>query len=70
MNGFEKVEKIKAAPPNDLDLPEGPQIQDILSIHELHFSLRGELELHGLAHETLGLSHFSIAQRIRSGIST
>jgi hypothetical protein len=33
MNGFQKVEKIKAAPSNDLDLPEGPQIQDILSIH-------------------------------------
>jgi hypothetical protein len=27
MNGFQKVEKIKAAPSNDLDLPEGPQIQ-------------------------------------------
>ena len=24
MNGFQKVEKIKAAPSNDLDLPEGP----------------------------------------------
>jgi hypothetical protein len=34
MNGFQKVEKIKAAPSNDLDLPEGPQIQDILSIHK------------------------------------
>jgi hypothetical protein len=34
MNGFQKVEKIKAAPSNDLDLPEGPQIQDILSFHE------------------------------------
>jgi hypothetical protein len=33
MNGFQKVEKMKAAPSNDLDLPEGPQIQDILSIH-------------------------------------
>jgi hypothetical protein len=34
MNGFQKIEKIKGAPSNDLDLPEGPQIQDILSIHE------------------------------------
>jgi hypothetical protein len=34
MNGFQKVEKIEAAPSNDLDLPEGPQIQDILSIHK------------------------------------
>jgi hypothetical protein len=34
MNGFQKMEKIKAAPSNDLDLPEGPQVQDILSIHE------------------------------------
>ncbi|WP_221273200.1 hypothetical protein [Tunturiibacter gelidoferens] len=33
MNGFQKVEEIKAAPSNDLDLPEGPQVQDILSIH-------------------------------------
>ena len=29
MNGFQKVVKIKAAPSNDLDLPVGPQIQDI-----------------------------------------
>jgi hypothetical protein len=34
MNGFQKMEKIKAAPSNDLDLPGGPQIQNILSIHE------------------------------------
>jgi hypothetical protein len=34
MNGFQKVEEIKAAPSNDLYLPEGPQIQEILSIHE------------------------------------
>jgi hypothetical protein len=34
MNGFQKVEKIKADPSNDLDLPEGPQIHDIISVHE------------------------------------
>jgi len=34
MNGFQKVEKIEAAPSNDLDSPEGPQIQDILSTHD------------------------------------
>jgi hypothetical protein len=34
MNGFQKVEKVIAAPPNDLDLPERPQVQDTLSIHE------------------------------------
>jgi hypothetical protein len=34
MNRFQEVEQIKAAPPNDLDLPEGPQIQDVPSIHE------------------------------------
>jgi hypothetical protein len=34
MNGFQKVEEIKAAPSNDLNLPEGPQVQDILPIHE------------------------------------
>jgi hypothetical protein len=34
MYGFQKVEKIVAAPSNDLDLPERPQVQDILPIHE------------------------------------
>jgi hypothetical protein len=34
MNRFQKVVKVKAALSNDLDLPEGPQIQDILSFHE------------------------------------
>src|SRR5579862_5878631 len=33
MNHFQKVEKIIAAPSNDLDLPEGLQVQDILPIH-------------------------------------
>jgi hypothetical protein len=34
MNRLHKVEKIKAAPSNDLDLPKGPQIQEILPFHE------------------------------------
>src|SRR5580698_5695523 len=34
MNGFQKVKKIKTAPSNDLDLPEGSQIQNIFSVHE------------------------------------
>jgi hypothetical protein len=33
MNGFQKVEKIKADPSNDLDLPERSQIHDVLSTH-------------------------------------
>jgi hypothetical protein len=33
MNRFEKIEKIEAAPSDDLDLPKGPQIQESLSIH-------------------------------------
>jgi hypothetical protein len=60
MNGFQKVEKIKADPSNDLDLPEGPQIQDIFSIHELHSTVGGEAALHGLAHKTLDSSHCSV----------
>ncbi|HTW81017.1 MAG TPA: hypothetical protein VME23_15830 [Terracidiphilus sp.] len=70
MNGFQKVEKIKASPSNDLDLPEGPQIQDILSIHKWHSSLGNEAAFHGLARKTFDSSHLSIARRIRSGIST
>ena len=34
MNRFQKVEKIKAAPSDDLGFPEGPQIQNILSFHD------------------------------------
>jgi hypothetical protein len=34
MNGFQEVEKKIAHPSNDLDLPEGSQIQDVLAIHE------------------------------------
>jgi hypothetical protein len=70
MNGFQKVEKIIAAPSKDLDLPERPQIQGILAIHEQHFSLRCESAVHGLARETLGSSHFSNAQQIWPGLST
>jgi len=62
MNGLQKVEEIEAAPPNDLDLPEGPQIQGVLSIHELHFSLGGVSAFRVLAHKILGSSHFSIAR--------
>jgi hypothetical protein len=69
MNGLQKVEEIEAAPSNDLDLPERPQVQDILSIHELHFSVSGVSAFHGLTHKTLGSSHFSIAQQIRPGLS-
>jgi hypothetical protein len=38
MNGFQKVEKIKAAPSDNLDFPKGSQIQGIISIHEWHSS--------------------------------
>jgi hypothetical protein len=70
MNGFQKGEKIKAAPSDDLDLPEGPEIQDTLSFHDCHSSLGDESALHGLAHQTLGSSHCSLDQWIRSGLST
>jgi hypothetical protein len=70
MNGFQKVEKIIAAPSNDLDLPERPRVQDILPVHEQHFSLLCESAIHGLAHETVGSSHFPIVRRIRSGFLT
>ena len=70
MNRFQKVVKIKATPANDLDLPEGSQMQGIISIHEEHFSLSDESAFHGLAHDTLGSSHLSIDQRISSRLST
>jgi hypothetical protein len=63
MNGFQEVEKIKTAPSNDLDLPEGPQIQDILSFHEEDSSLSDEPVFHGLARQSLGSSHCSLNQR-------
>jgi hypothetical protein len=36
----------------------------------LHSSLSGVSAFHGLAHETLGSSHFSIARKILSGWSS
>jgi hypothetical protein len=36
----------------------------------LHFSLGGVSAFHGLAHKTLGSSHFSIARQIRSSWSS
>jgi hypothetical protein len=64
MNGFQKVEKIKAAPSNDLDLPERPQIQDVLSIHNSHFSLNSDSAFYGMAHKSFGSTHFSIVRQI------
>jgi hypothetical protein len=34
VNRFQKIVEIKAAPSNDLDLPEGSYMQGIISIHE------------------------------------
>lgn len=69
MNGFQKVEKIKAASSNDLNFPEGPQIQNFLSLHNSNSSLDDASAFRGLAHKTLGSSHRSFDQRIRPGLS-
>ena len=69
MNGFQKVEKIKAAPSNDLDLPERPKTHDAIPFHDWDFRLADESAFRGLAHKTLGSSHPSCGQRIRSGLS-
>ena len=66
MNGFQKVEKKIADPSTDLDLPKRPQIQEIPSIHELHFISRRAAAFCGLAHKSFSSSHFQIVQPIRS----
>jgi hypothetical protein len=64
MNGFQKVVKIKTTPPQDLDLPERSQIQEIISIHRKHFSPSTNAKRRALAHKTVASTLRSIAQWI------
>jgi hypothetical protein len=70
MNRFQKVVNIKAAPSDDLDFPKGSQTKGIISIHEWHSSLDEGEAAHGLERKPFDSQHFSIAQRIRSGLLT
>ena len=67
MDGFQKVEKIKAAPSDDLDFPKRSQIQGAILIHEWNFSSAEGEAFHGPERKTFDSSHLSIVQRIRSG---
>ena len=63
MNGFNKAEKIKAAPPDDLDPSEKSQAQGTVSIQECHSRSANAGAFHDSERKTFDSPHFSIVKR-------